>query len=450
MNSQVSIAAPAKPRFPLTISAGDVEATIYRTPTKIRGTKYDTFTLCWHLNGKRQRRRFSDLDQARAEGDRVVREKSQGALAVAAISAQDRISLEAALVELAKAEGTSKATPSRLIELVKEYASARALLPMGVTLSTAAQFFAQRHPANAPRKTVAEVAAEFIADRASAGCSAIHLRDLRIRLQQQFAATFQMPITATTGPLVQSFIYNLKNQKTGQPSANRSKENMLRCIASLYGFARRMKYVPTDLALEITEIPTPKKQPKPIGIYAPSDLVRILAAADADILPALAIAAFAGLRLAEVSRLDWKDIRLGERLLIVEADKAKTAARRVVPVCDALFAWLAPHAEPAGPISPCEEDLHNVGNALGNRFERTVARAKVKWVRNGFRHSYISYRTSTLKDVPAVALEAGNSPTVIFSSYRALATEAEGQAWFAVRPPQPASNIVQIPAAAAA
>jgi hypothetical protein len=266
MDAQVAPPAKVATRFPITISAGDVAATIYKTPAKVRGIKYDNFTLCWSLDGKRQRRRFSDLNLARAEGDRVVREKSQGTLAVAAISAADRISLEAALVELAKAEGTSNAQPARLIELVKEYSAARALLPKGAALAEAAQFFAQRHPANAPRKTVAEVAAEFIADRTSAGCSAIHLRDLRIRLAQQFAPAFGLPITATTGPTVQAFIYNLKNQKTGQPSANRSKENMLRCVASLYGFARRMKYIPSDLALEITEIPTPKKQSKPIGI----------------------------------------------------------------------------------------------------------------------------------------------------------------------------------------
>lgn len=410
-----------------------MEATIYKTPTKVRGTKYDSFTLCWSLDGKRQRRRFPDLDLACAEGGRIVREKSQGTLAVAAISAADRISLEAALVEL-----------------VKEYSAARALLPKGAAPTEAAQFFAQRHPANAPRKTVAEVAAEFIADRTSAGCSAIHLRDLRIRLAQQFASAFGLPITATTGPLVQAFIYSMKNQKTGQPSANRSKENMLRCVASLYGFARRMKYIPSDLAVEISEIPTPKKQPKPIGIYAPADLARILAAADHDLLPALTIAAFTGLRVAEVSRLDWKDIRLAERLLVVEADKAKTAARRVVPLCDALVAWLTPHARPAGPVSPCVEDLQSVGNALGNRFERTAARAKVKWVRNGFRHSYISYRTATLKDVPAVALKCGNSPNVIFRNYRALTTEAEGRAWFAIQPPPAAGNIVALPLAAAA
>lgn len=236
---QVATSAKAANRFPISVSEGGVEAKIYLTPTKTRGVKYDTHTLCWSLDSKRQRRRFSDLEIARAEAERVVREESQGTLAVAAISAADRISLQAALVKLAKAEGTSNACPARLIELVREYSSARALLPAGIALAEAARFFADRHPANASRKTVTEVAAEFIADRRSGGCSEIHLRDLRIRLSQQFAAAIALPITATTGPMVQAYVYGLKNEKTGKPSANRSKENMLRCVVSLFNFAHR-------------------------------------------------------------------------------------------------------------------------------------------------------------------------------------------------------------------
>ena len=43
--------------------------------------------------------------------------------------------------------------------------------------------------------------------------------------------------------------------------------------------------------------------------------------------------------------------------------------------------------------------------------------------------------------------EAGNSVT-IFAHYRALATEAEGKAWFAIMPPRSPANVVQLPRAA--
>ena len=194
---------------------------------------------------------------------------------------------------------------------------------------------------------MAEVVTEFIADRRSAGCSAIHVHDLEIRLGQ-FSKAFELPIIAVSAPLVQQWIYGLKNQKTKKDTAARTKENMLRQIVSLFNFARRQKYVPADLALELSEISTPRKQHAPIGIYTPDEMRAILSAADAAIAPALAIAAFAGLRLAEVSRLDWREVRLSEKLIVVGAENAKTAARRLVPISDNLAAWLTPHVKRFG------------------------------------------------------------------------------------------------------
>jgi hypothetical protein len=56
------------------------------------------------------------------------------------------------------------------------------------------------------------------------------------------------------------------------------------------------------------------------------------------------------------------------------------------------------------------------------------------WQENGLRHSFISYRLAILHDTARVALEAGNSPEVIFGHYRELVTPEQAQAWFNVRP----------------
>ena len=438
--SSNSLPAESKPvrlpkAWPHVIRNGDVAVKIYKNKGHIRGENFQTFLLSYYANGKRQLRRFMDFSKASEEATRIAEQKAEGALGAAALSAKDRVSLEQALALLAKNEGIGSASVARLVEIVRDYATARAGLPSGVTLAETGQFYKQKHPSNMPRKTVAEVVAEFIADRRSASCSAVHVHDLEIRLGQ-FSKAFELSIAAVSAPLVQHWIYGLKNQKTKQAAAARTKENMLRQIVSLFNFARRQKYVPAELALELSEISTPKKQHAPIGIYTPDELRAILATADETVVPALAIAAFAGLRLAEVSRLDWKDVRLSEKLIVVSAENAKTAARRLVPISDNLAAWLTPHAKRSGALNPCEEHAENVGNALGDRIERAAARAKVSWKRNGFRHSYISYRVAVLKDVPAVALECGNSPQIIFSNYRALATDAEAKAWFSILPPK--------------
>jgi hypothetical protein len=261
---------------------------IYKNKGHIRGENFPTFLLSYYASGKRQLRRFMDFSKASEEATRIAQQKAQGALAAAAWSARDRVSLEQALALLAKNEGIGNASVSRLVEIVRDYATARASLPSGVTLAETAQFYKQKHPSNMPRKTVPEVVAEFIADRRSASCSAVHVHDLEIRLGQ-FSKAFELPIMAVSAPLVQQWIYGLKNQKTKQAVAARTKENMLRQIVSLFNFARRQKYVPAELALELSEISTPKKQHAPIGIYTPDEMRAILAAADEAVAPALTI-----------------------------------------------------------------------------------------------------------------------------------------------------------------
>jgi integrase len=67
-------------------------------------------------------------------------------------------------------------------------------------------------------------------------------------------------------------------------------------------------------------------------------------------VPFLAIGAFAGLRSAEIERLDWVEVHLADRFIEVKADNAKTASRRIVPTAKNLAHWLAPHARNEGRI----------------------------------------------------------------------------------------------------
>jgi hypothetical protein len=59
---------------------------------------------------------------------------------------------------------------------------------------------------------------------------------------------------------------------------------------------------------------------------------------------------------------------------------------------------------------------------------------KFVWKHNALRHSFCSYRLAAIKNAAQVALEAGNSPQMIFKHYRQLVTEAEANQWFAIRP----------------
>jgi hypothetical protein len=56
----------------------------------------------------------------------------------------------------------------------------------------------------------------------------------------------------------------------------------------------------------------------------------------------------------------------------------------------------------------------------------------IPWPRNVLRHSFISYRIAMVKSADQVALEAGNSPAIIFRHYRELTTEETAREWFGI------------------
>ena len=48
--------------------------------------------------------------------------------------------------------------------------------------------------------------------------------------------------------------------------------------------------------------------------------------------------------------------------------------------------------------------------------------------------SFISYRIADVKSADQVALEAGNSPSIIFKHYRELTTDEQAEKWFSIMP----------------
>ena len=56
------------------------------------------------------------------------------------------------------------------------------------------------------------------------------------------------------------------------------------------------------------------------------------------------------------------------------------------------------------------------------------------WKHSALRHSFISYRLAAVQNTAPVALEAGNSPQIVFRHCRELVRPMEAERWFAVTP----------------
>ena len=167
--------------------------------------------------------------------------------------------------------------------------------------------------------------------------------------------------------------------------------------------------VPRDFA-PIDEVDQSEDADFDIEILTAEEITKILLSVRDDARPALAIGAFAGIRTAEVCRLDWSEVFLDKGLIEIKKGKAKTRSRRLVPITENLEPFLF-------------DLMRDAGNDSGG-----------KWKHNALRHSFISYRVAKIKNVNEVAMEAGNSLDMIFKHYRELVTEKEADVWFGAKP----------------
>jgi hypothetical protein len=110
-----------------------------------------------------------------------------------------------------------------------------------------------------------------------------------------------------------------------------------------------------------------------------------------------------------------------------------------VEVCPALEQWLAPFRGREGRIA----DQWETSNGYVQAFIALRKAAKVPSRRNGLRRAFVTYHFALHSNENLTAALAGNSPRMIHAHYRGLATRAEAEKWFMVKP-EAAANIVAL------
>ncbi len=294
----------------------------------------------------------------------------------------------------------------------------------------ALKFYRERHK-QIVKKTVPELVSEFLKLKESRGISASYLADLKWRLEKFAGDCTKGAANVKTADL-QDWLDGLK-------LAPQHYKNFRVVLNTLFQHAVARSYCFDNPVEGVEKIKVPNGGA--VSIFTPDEIAGLLKAASPEFLPVVALGCFAGLRTAELCRIDWSDIDLAGGFIHVGADKAKTASRRLVPIQTNLKQWLSPYAERTGKV------WQGTSNELQHARAALVKGSGVKWKDNGARHSYISYRLAEVQDAAKVALEAGYSPNVVFKHYRELVKPADALKWFAVAPESPA-NVLQLAAAA--
>jgi site-specific recombinase XerD len=438
MKTTVSRKAKQEETWPRKVQPGRAIVTVYRRKTPSGNYAY---MVANYADGEHRRfDSYASETDALAAAETLAKRLDKRDYVAASMTQEQAIEYANAVARLKPFNVTVDTATATVAECLKTVADLS-------NIPVAIKFYAARHKQTV-KKPVAGVVAELLKIKESRGASVRYAKDLRLRLER-FAGDCNKDCCNVTTADLQAWLDGLN-------LAPQSYRNYRTVLHTLFEFAVARGYAADNPVAGVEKL---KVRNGDVEIFKPVEIARLLESARAnypDYLPSLAIGAFAGLRSAEIERLEWGDIDFASRHIVVSASNAKTASRRIVPLCDNLAAWLAPYSgRQQGKVWPGASILFYKRQqqvALATAVEADESRGvkaqkAVEWKGNALRHSYASYRFALTGDAGRVAGECGNSAAVIHRHYRELVKPADAQRWFNVKPESPA-NVTPLPLAA--
>ena len=484
------------PSFPMEVSCGSVSVKIYKVENKAYSrTTSDGQTLqkprfsyyvSYFTGGKRWQKMFASFDKAKEWAQSRVQTLSVGQHDALHLKAEDARAYVNA-TQLVQRTGIP------LEVIAKEYVEAWEALGGRASVPEAAREYAHRHQQNIPKKTVPQAVDEMIALREKDGTSDAYLKVLRAHLGQ-FKEAFQASLASLTSPVLRDYLQSLPVSARTKNNARATIGAFLKfCKQS--GWLPRdhegITEVPKlkDRGSEIIEIYSPAEFAEIMAVARP-EMIPFLAIGG---FSGLRTAEIERLDWNEVHlnerfiEIKAAKAKTGSRRLAFVPDNLvkwlepfkqengpvwnfKNSAKQVawlmedVTEARALEAirkvvkklersdWsqkdlMAAHQarrkkEQAAFAERCAKARQEGHRVPEEPWEQTTelpdgteaAYRRAEWKRNALRHSYISYRVAQISDVAKVALEAGNSPQIIFQHYRELVRPDTAKAWFAIEP----------------
>jgi len=278
------------------VTCGNVTVNIYSRTKTVKGHEYTIYEVADFSHGTRRMRSFTNPAKAVAEAETIAQRLSSGEVVAAQMDSREAATYGRAM-ELLRAAGLD--TPLEIV--VAHYAEAVKILGADRVIE-AAQDFIRRNPTERPARTIAQVATELVALKTNRKASDRYAEDLKIRLAK-LATKFPVNVDAVTTTDIQAWL-------DGLDAAPRTVRNFRNTASALFKFAEARGYIAKGENPVMATERIKTKNADAIEIYTPAELARLLESAPASFKTVLAIQAFAGLRSAEVMRLDWANVKL--------------------------------------------------------------------------------------------------------------------------------------------
>ncbi len=372
------------------------------------------------VNGKRERKRYATLGEAKnAAGERRKEIEDKG---TDALSLSDRDRLEAG--EARKALGN-------------------------VAIMEAVRFYLRHNAPGAVNMTVAELIEAYLAAPGRRGNKSIVRRERTLSAARNRLEAFKAAFG--TRPAAEIGRGEIEAWTASGKWSGLNLRNYVSNVRALYSFAVRKEWLAMNPAekIEVAEDPEARR-PRILSAGQVKALFTTAAKLDAALVPRLALAFFAGIRSAEMDRLDWSAVNVSAGRIAIEPAVAKMRRQRHVTMTENLKAWLLPYRKNSGPIWSLSEE------SFYQRLADVAKVARVKVPSNAGRHAFASYHYALHQDAPRTAFELGHAkPALLLDVYRDIRaadgkpiTQETARAYFEIHPPK-AADVIPLPLEAA-
>jgi integrase len=327
------------------------------------------------------------------------------------------------IAEQKRIERTNQGTAALALpyEIKVDAVKARGLLAAhSVSLQEAARYYIKHVIAYRNAPTISQIVERMIAEAEKNDRRDRTVKDLKSRLGAFADGFLDRRMSELAVEEVKAWI------DENEEWSARTRIHYLTKISQLFNYALKHNWVDANLVERIDRPSADDSEPK---IFTAGQAEKLLENANGfGLLPYVALGLFAGLRSAELMRLDGKDVNFEERAIIVGQQVAKRRSRRVVEMCDALYTWLSP-------LKPLHGPIVDVKQFRDNMDELRKAAELESWPHNGLRHSFGSYHLSFHGDAIRTAQQMGHrSSDVVYNHYKALVLKTEAEKFWNLKP----------------
>jgi integrase len=230
----------------------------------------------------------------------------------------------------------------------------------------------------------------------------------------------------------------LREWLLGLPLAAKTRNKHRGYARQIFSLAVDLGYLPTNPVLGIKKFRERSTEDGEISIVSAQDTEKLFRAADAEVIPFLVLNFFCGIRRSTAERLDWSEVSIKQKHVIVPRYKGKNQKRYRVTVSDNSLAWLKPHSKTQGSFLALSRAFQSQGKPSKRRTRELILdaakTADVTLPDNAGRHTFISMHVAYYENIDKTALEADTSAEIIKSNYLDIVTRKEAVKFWAIRP----------------